>query len=192
MSPILGIMASQISGHLETGAFESIATVNGTGSSATITFSSIPATFKHLQVRWLAKDTYTSSALVRYLGVRINGVTTSTYSQHYLRGDGATASATGAANTGYMNFQGGTVTSGTGMSDIFGVGILDILDYTDTTKTKPIRTIGGGDINASGGYIYLSSGLSASTSAVTSIELLTPLGFFTSTSTFALYGIKGA
>ena len=36
-------------------SFESIATVSGTGSSGTITFSSIPATYKHLQIRYIGK-----------------------------------------------------------------------------------------------------------------------------------------
>jgi hypothetical protein len=58
MTPILGIMASQISGHLETGAYESISTVTvGGGGSATITFSSYSWHFTHLQVRAIVRDT---------------------------------------------------------------------------------------------------------------------------------------
>jgi hypothetical protein len=51
--PILGIISSQISGHLfaPSGAYDSIATVSGTGSSGTISFTSIPSTYTHLQIR---------------------------------------------------------------------------------------------------------------------------------------------
>ena len=48
--PILGIMASQISGHLSNPSYESIATYTvGAGGSSTMVFSSIPQTYKHLE-----------------------------------------------------------------------------------------------------------------------------------------------
>jgi hypothetical protein len=53
--PILGIIASAITGNLVTTSYESIETVTvGSGGSATVlTFSSIPATYTHLQIRVL-------------------------------------------------------------------------------------------------------------------------------------------
>jgi hypothetical protein len=57
MTPILGIMASQISGHLETGAYESISTVTvGGGGSATLLLVQFRCTYTHLQVRAIYRD----------------------------------------------------------------------------------------------------------------------------------------
>jgi hypothetical protein len=56
--PILGIIASAITGNLVTTSYESIATVTvGGGGSATIDFTSIPATYTHLQIRGIARST---------------------------------------------------------------------------------------------------------------------------------------
>jgi hypothetical protein len=192
MSPFLGTYASQISGHLETGAFESIATAVGTGSNTTITFSSIPSTFKHLQVRMLAKDTYNGGgALVRYTPLVINGDTGANYTRHNINGDGSAVTVQGFANTSRIEQIGCVVDSGTGATNTFGVGIVDILDYSNTTKYKTVRAFGGGDINAAGGFVRLQSGLWQSTSAITSLTFNAVLNFFTSTTTFSLYGIKG-
>jgi hypothetical protein len=49
--PILGILASAITGNLVTSSYESIATFNITTSTPSVTFSSIPQTFTHLQIR---------------------------------------------------------------------------------------------------------------------------------------------
>ena len=38
-----------------TTAYESIATTTLSSTQATITFSSIPSTYEHLQIRWIAK-----------------------------------------------------------------------------------------------------------------------------------------
>jgi hypothetical protein len=56
MTPMLGIMASQISGHLVTNSYESIQTVTVSTATPSITFSSIPATYKHLQIRGLEEQ----------------------------------------------------------------------------------------------------------------------------------------
>ena len=78
-------------------AFESIATATGTGSSNTITFSSFPNTYKHLQIRWIAKDT--GSASNPYgLRMTFNGVGGTSYANHRLYGDGTSATATGSAS----------------------------------------------------------------------------------------------
>ena len=53
MAPILGIYASQISGHLfaPSGAYDSIATVTPYTTTTTVEFNSRPSTYTHLQVR---------------------------------------------------------------------------------------------------------------------------------------------
>jgi hypothetical protein len=169
------------------GAFESIATVNGTGSSGSITFSSIAGDWEHLQIRANARGTFNGVAAIN---VRLNGISTSTYTAHRLIGDGSAASANGFANVDYM-YEGDFLYGGTTQSDAHTVFIMDIHDYTSSTKNKTLRSFGGFDANGSG-QIFLSSGLSRTTAAVTSVTIDTDSGVnFSSTSTFSLYGIKG-
>lgn len=174
----LGILAA--SGAGGGGAFESIATATGTGSSATITFSSIPGTYQHLQIRTLGISASSDAAVY----VRCNGVSTSSYTQHQLFGNGTnvlvSASAPGTEIYGLLR----------STATYPSVAIIDILDYANTSKNKTIRSFMGEDANGSG-RVGLFSGLFMSTSAITSIDLVASQNYSTST-TFALYGIKGA
>jgi hypothetical protein len=190
MSLILGILDSG-GAAAATSSYESIATVNGTGASSTITFTSIPGTYKHLQVRMLAKDTYNGgAAITSYTPLVINSDTGSNYARHEISGDGSAVAVSSAATQSRIERMGGIVDSGTGATSTFGVAIIDILDYSSTTKYKTVRGFSGGDVNGSG-LIMLQSGLWQSTSAITSLSFLAPLDLFTSTTVFALYGIKG-
>lgn len=170
-------------------AFESIATATGTGSSGTITFSSIPSTYKHLQIRSVSRFTGGHGFVI----TQPNGDTsTANYTYHLLSGNGSAASA-GAYTTGSLggsySLQSAGVT--TELSNNTGVGILDILDYASTTKYKTFRSITGYDNNDTSGIIYLISTLWLSTSAISSLTINTQGGNFTTQTTFALYGIKG-
>lgn len=169
-----------------TNSFESIATAVGTGSSGVITFSVIPSTYKHLQLRWINKNTSTGS----YNLLRFNGDSGSNYADHYLFGQGANPAVAGADTTQTsINLYGSLVTS-TG-SDIYAAHIVDILDYTSTNKNKTVRAIGGQDSNGSG-IAILSSGLwMNSSTAISSLTITANTGNFTTASQFALYGIKG-
>jgi hypothetical protein len=172
-------------------SYESIATFAvGAGGSASINFTSIPQTFKHLQVRYIARNTATAYVNGGATYMQFNGDTTVNYSFHDIRGDGTSASAysqpaSGGNNVMYVNGQTG---SGSSNTLIYGVAIVDILDYTNTNKNKTIRVIGGQDTNGAG-IIDLDSGAWYSTSAVTSIQIIN--GTFAQNSHFALYGIKG-
>lgn len=173
-------------------AFESIATATGTGSSGTITFSGIPGTYVGLQIRYIAKDTDTGTG-AQNLSITINGSSTN-YAAHRLYGDGASALATGTASTTQMLIASHVPSSGTGLSNIMAVGVLDIHDYASTTRNKTLRLFCGTDANLSATTwrIYLASGLWADTTAITSISLQTGGTAFSTSSTFALYGIRGA
>lgn len=171
------------------GSFEPIANANGTGSSSTVTFNSIPSTYKHLQVRWLWRST--ASATTSAAGVRLNSDSGANYATHRLLGDGASVSAQGSVSETYA---GGplSIASANALADSFTVGILDIHDYASTTKNKTLRFSFGHDFNGSG-VVFLSSSLWLNTNAVTSLSLLMadPARNISSTSVFSLYGIKG-
>ena len=163
------------------GAFESIATSNPI-SGTSVTFSSIPSTYTSLQIRYNIKTSDNGSFIL----MRINGATGSVYSQHYLNGDGSTASAGGstALNTiSRLQFPAGT-------SPTYpNVSIIDIQDYASTTKNKTVRWLSGQDGNGSG-EIVLGSAAYLATTAVTSIEIYGIT--YQSGTAISLYGIKGA
>lgn len=169
-------------------SFESIATVTATDNQASITFSSIPGTYQHLQIRICGADKAGFDNNNSW-SLRINGDTANNYTRHALSGNGSSASASGTASVSAISL--GDVFPSNTQTNMMGVGIIDIHDYASTTKNKTVRYIDGMDTNnASYGYIRLGSGLWMSTSAVTSVTILPQYGFV-SGSTFALYGIKG-
>jgi hypothetical protein len=186
LTPILGIYASQITGHLSTNSYESIATVTvGSGGQSSISFTSIPSTYKHLQVRGIARS---NSGSFGYMTVTFNSDTANNYSWHYLEGTGTTVSAGAAASQPSMVAE--NTTGSTQSSGIFGVFVIDILDYSDTNKYKTMRVLSGADANGSG-YIDLDSGNWRSASAINNITLNLNAGNFVQYSQMALYGIKG-
>ena len=165
-------------------SYESIASITPSGVN-TITFSSIPGTYKSLQIRGLCTDGQQNT-----LTMQLNGATTNYYS-HSLEANG---SAVAASNTTGSSIQIAGRTYGLSYSASFLAGvIIDIHDYASTTKNKTIRGFSGFDANGAAGApgeIGLNSGGWFSTTAVTSITL-TMGANYSSGSTFALYGIKG-
>ena len=161
------------------GAFESIATVTLGTNASVINITSIPSSYKSLQIRVLGSIT---GGYLGYMYAQFNGAATNYYA-HALTGDGTTAAATSFSPTELAlgAVDGRSATSLTGI-------IADIHDYSSTTKNKTLRSISGADNNGSGS-IYLWSGLWASTDAITSIRIFG--NTYTSGTTFALYGIKG-
>lgn len=171
------------------GYFESIATVVvPSANQATVTFSNIPQIYTHLQLRIIARGTFSSSD--DNLDGRFNGDTGSNYAWHILYGGGSSAGATASSSTNY--FMPGRMTYSSSSANTYGVSVTDILDYTNTNKYKTVRSITGQDQNGSG-IILLNSGLWQSTSAITSIDLFPHAGGnFVQYSHFALYGIRSA
>jgi hypothetical protein len=89
--PILGIIASSRLGNLVTTSYESIATVTvGGGGSASASFTSIPATYTHLQLSWIGKVQANTGRCV-YENLII--IQVQIIARHSLRGNGSAASA---------------------------------------------------------------------------------------------------
>lgn len=174
-------------------AFDSIATATGTGSSGTITFSSIPSTYQHLQLRIISRVDIAGSSIYGNL-VTFNSDTGNNYTHHRLAGSGTAASAAGFATGSYA----GVLINGSPgdslLAATYSVDILDIHDYANTSKYKTVRSIGGYEFNNTiAGNINLRSSLWVNTSAISSITITNlNAGNYIAGSTFALYGIKGA
>lgn len=172
-------------------SYESIATVTLSTTATDVTFSSIPSTFQHLQIRYLARNN-TAAVASRVLYMQFNGNTSAgSYNAHELFGTGTGVTASNSF-TGAGACYVGRISAAAVASNIFGVGIIDIHDYASTTKNKTVRTINGlNDNGANTEYIQLISSLFINTGAVSSIRLFPSSDSFIAGSTFALYGIKG-
>ncbi len=207
MSPILDSIGSVKAfgwGSVASGstAFESIQTATvGVGGQATITFSSIPQTFKHLQIRGILQGSRPGPQPSGYGTLRFNNDTGSNYRDHVLASNinGSPPTPVGFTE-GLGTFLYLSAIPGLAAVPFFGTFITDILEYRSTNKNKVIRTIEGINTNANTLNGYNSSGISFksglwldSANAITSItiEALGTGSPFKQYSQLALYGIKG-
>lgn len=176
-------------GDVDLGAMIPIMTTTLGSATASITFSSIPQGYEHLQIRAIGRSSRSSG--VSQFKLNFNGDTGTNYSDHYLLGSGGAAAA-GHDGVSQTFIWANPIAGSTATANIFGVGIIDILDYSNASKYKTIRNIGGYDENG-GGYVALTSGIWMNTAAITSITLGDAYGFNLATYTSAaLYGIKRA
>ena len=160
-----------------------IATANPTTGG--VTFTSIPQTFTHLQLRIFSRSS--SGGAGQSISGSFNSDGGSNYAYHLLGGDGgSTFSSSAATQTNvYFGWSAGT----TNTSNVFSNCIVDILDYANTNKYKTVKTLTGIDSNGSG-LVGMWSSVWMSTAAITSI-LLNPNNFATG-STVQLYGIQSS
>lgn len=170
-------------------AYELISTTVLGSSAASVTFSSlntVAASYKHLQLRAVyASNTGGNGTYIR---TQLNGDTGSNYSNHYLVGQGSTILSTGAASQTAMPISPYSSSVLSTQSDVL---IADILDFSNTSKNKTLRTFAGGP---GYGSINLISGAWFSTAAITSISLLAfsqgSASTFGAGARFSLYGLK--
>jgi hypothetical protein len=167
----------------------------GSAGASFVEFTSIPQTYKHLQIR--ANIGKASSGNNQLVLLYFNGSNASnSYKIHHLWGTGSSAIANDFNN--YPNSGSGALglRPDNSVNAFTGV-IADVLDYTNTNKNTTVRSLWGFDTNGTGngvpqyGQVGMTSTLWMNTSAVSS---LTIEGFngvnFPEYSHFALYGIK--
>jgi hypothetical protein len=171
-------------------SYESIASASGTGSSDTITFTSIPSTYQSLQLRCIQRGTGSVASLISYR-ISFNSVGGTSYDFHELTGDGSSASAAGFTNDSSIAIR-NIVDRGLILSNTMTATIIDIHDYASTTRNKTVRYFAGFDSNSTSGRVTLGSGLFRNTAAISSITITNGGINLSTTSQFALYGIKGA
>ena len=183
--PLPGIFASAISGNLLPNSYESIATITTSTSPSSVTFSSIPQTYQHLQLRYLVRRS--DAVGTAGVSIQINGDGGANYVRNELYQGNTTASTSSAIGQTQMSV--GYITGSTANSGSYGVGIIDILDYTNTNKNSVVRALTGANNNGAGNS-NISTGVWLNTAAVTSFSFIIG-GSFVNNSTFTLYGIKG-
>jgi len=173
-----------------TPAYELIATTLIASNTSTITLSSIPSTYKHLQIRWTGRTTTTDST-ARDLFMRVNGWTTSVYNTHYMWGNSGSVQSGNYGTSDAIVFQ--NAIENADISDIFGAGIIDFANYSNTTSYKTARMLSG--YKGNNQDVRLSSGLFMKTNAIEQISFYigysgSPYNFIAGTR-FSIYGIKG-
>jgi hypothetical protein len=188
MLPSIVGLINGVSAPVSTNSYESIATVNvGIAGSSTITFSSIPNIYSHLQLRIVAKQTALGTADGQFTAYFNGDSTNANYHAHNIY---ATGSSVGAQDLPGTSYNGAIVGWASNISSNgFMANIIDILDYTNTNKNKVTRTLAGFDNNGNGEIDYTSS-LWLSTAAINQIVLTPSGGNFAQYSQFALYGVK--
>jgi|694.fasta_scaffold11650_14 hypothetical protein len=177
------------------GAFDLLETVTvGSGGQATISFSNLNSTYgstyQHLQLRVMLRSTRSDTDSIYYL--QFNGDSTSgNYRAHFLRGTGSAVSSetvTSSYPNGIIIF--GGLPAATNTSNLFGGGIIDILDPFETTKNTTTRAL----VGQSGSFsrVALESGVWLNTAALTSITLDDVFGNFVQYSRVSLYGLRSS
>jgi hypothetical protein len=184
MSPILGSIASGISGNLYTiePAYDFIAASSPTGT--TVTFTSIPQTYKHLRMHIVGRSSYT--AYDQTGNITFNSDTGANYRRRYTLSNGSPPLYPSSASANFSwalpDFPGSYIDANN-----FASGVCEIFDYADTNKITTLSAFGGYTIGGFG----QSSGYWNNTAAITRIDIVLSSGNWVSGSHFALYGIKG-
>jgi hypothetical protein len=170
--------------------WNSIASASPSGTN-TVTFSSIPSTYKNLHIRIYARDAYSGGVLTGGSAyIQCNGDTGSNYSNHQMYANGTSFTHGNQSGATYMRWD-ETVMLGSTANPHFGVGIFEISDYASTTKTKTgIGSFGVINNTTSANFeVGVCSGFWNSTSAITSLTISTDYNLV-SGSLITLYGVN--
>lgn len=163
--------------------YEAIATVTvGSGGAANITFSSIPATYTDLLIKTSGRTDRVATNAEFF--IKLNGTTVNAAAKR-LYGDGSTAGSNSGSAVGITNGSSNT-------ASVFGSTDIYIPNYTGS-NTKVVSAESTQEQNGTASYIYLQSLSSATTAAVTSIDLYPEESKnWVQHTTATLYGIKNS
>ncbi len=158
--------------------------------AATIDFTNIPQTFRHLQlvVFGRADAAQTNTSLLAH----INGDAASNYDYQFLRGITASVAAGEVlANTSVLLGYISAATAPVGVASDFSA---TIFDYARATWQKALVSVNGLKTNAASGglYVFALSDFWRSAAPITSLTLYLAGGNFVAGTTATLYGLKGA
>lgn len=152
-------------------------------SAASVTFSSIPGTYKDLVLEMFVRGA-NASADVDIFG-RFNSDTGSNYSFTVLTGNGSSASS--ARGTSQVRLYFGSVPAANAASNVYGTIYADLMSYANTNVNKTCQARSGDAGNATRAMVTPWR----STSAVTAVELFAGAGNIASGSVFRLWGVSG-
>jgi hypothetical protein len=154
-------------------------------NSATVTFSSIPATYTDLLFKASVRS---SGSAFDDFRLAVNGNTTNG-SFTYLQGNGSAATS-GTGGPQYIRAN-NVVPSSTQTANTFANIELYFPNYAGSTN-KPVSIFAAGETNSATAYISSVAGLWSQTTAISSLVFNLASGNFVTGSTFYLYGIKNS
>ena len=160
---------------MPTATYIALANVTLSTSDSSITFSSIPNTYRDLVIVVTGSTTANAD-----LGFRLNSDSGANYSFVYMGGNGSTTlsgSATGQTQV--------VLDAYFWRSTEISTCIAHIMDYSATDKHKTILSRN----NVAGGGTDAFANRYASNSAITSVEVRNPAQSFASGTTITMYGI---
>jgi len=170
--------------------YELISTTILGSATSSVTFSSLgdySSTYKHLQLR-ISSRTTSTEVNGSFLTLRFNGISTTTYDNHHLFGNGSAAGSFALTTQAEIYLQ--RTTNSNSAANAFGASVVDILDPYSTTKNKTVRYQGASSVSTGFWNVTLGSGLWRNTSSVTSITI-TGDATMVAGSRLSLYGIRG-
>jgi len=159
-----------------TATYTSLANVTLGAAASSVTFSSIPATYRDLICVVVAAGSTSLQGRIR-----LNGDGGSSYNWQRMSGNGSSASAMASLdnNMGYLSAIAQATTTGALQMNI------NIMDYSATNKHTTIISRANNAANGTEAF----ANRWANTARVTSVQILTSTGNWAAGSTFALYGV---
>lgn len=157
-------------------------------SAASVTFSSIPATYTDLVLRVsIRTDAAVSNDT---LLVKFNNDSSTLYSTTLLRGSGTATSSSTLSTQPLINAR--QINGNTSVSNTFSSTEIYIPSYT-VSQSKPSSIFFAQETDVTGAFIGSIAALYRSNTAISRIDLTPQTGpNFLSTSSFYLYGISNA
>lgn len=159
-------------------AMVALANITFANNATSVTFASIPATYRDLYL----VGSFAMSGGGSASRLRFNGDTAGNYSGAWMGGQGSTAASSSESGATGSRVIGYSVGPTTGMQNF----TLSVMDYSATDKHKTALS----RFSDAGGDVQATATRWASTTAITSLTIYDVLGtsFITGT-TWALYGI---
>ena len=176
---------------------EAIATTYLEADAASVTFSSIPTTYEHLQLRVSIREEY-SAAQRSVFGIQFNGDTAANYGGvHSIQGLGSSAGVSNWSDADvtdliYVNY---SLIGGSMPSASYSGAVVDILDYRNSNKNKTVSYVAGWATGATDATVCFGSDFWDSTAAITSLSIIgSPYASldFARGSVFTLYGLNSS
>jgi hypothetical protein len=167
---------------MPTPTYTPLATITLSSSASTVTFGSIPNTYKDLVlvVTSAAGNTGAPGGNSRNLLMRFNGDTSNSYTRVIMSGDGSTARSTSDTQSWFsLDWYGHT-------NNATHDHLIQVMDYSATDKHKTVLT----RVRSTAATEAMASRW-PSTSAVATISIFYDSNTLASGSTFSLFGISG-
>jgi hypothetical protein len=170
------------------GAVALISEVVTSSSAADVTFSSIPTTFRDLQIRIRGRGTTAATAVAMLM--QFNADTGNNYDWQYVRGTTTLAQAAGSVAQSSITI--GNLTAASATASLASALCVDVFDYRGTTFHKAAHSANGlksNQASASDLFTILTAGYWRSTSAINAVKVFPTAGAFVDNTVVSLYGV---